>query len=144
MIQLNNTRENKLFDNSELSKINSGIFEQSKLRNWKAINGRYSTGYKTIIDQDENATLLSTWIDTGRPINGTNLLGFRPQLDQKQQLQVYLEQFRRTFNLKFEGKLTDTNYSIFRYSFVEQERELFVGDETLDGRYIKLVTTNLI
>jgi hypothetical protein len=83
LIQLNNTNEIKLYEDFEQSKINTGIFDESKLRNWKAVNGKYTTGYKTIIDQDKDGNLLTTWIDTGRSINGTNLLGFRPQLDEK-------------------------------------------------------------
>lgn len=63
--------------------MNTGIFSQSKLRSWKAVNGYYSTGYKIIIDQDSDGNQLTTWIDTGRSLNGTNLLGFHPQLDKK-------------------------------------------------------------
>lgn len=100
--------------------MNTGIFDQSKLRNWKAVNGRYSTGYKTIIDQTKDGDLLATWIDTGRPINGTTLLGFHPQLDEKEQLQIYLEPYRLTVNLKYDSNVENTNYSIFKYTIVEQ------------------------
>jgi len=56
---------------------------------------------------------------------------------------VYLEPYRMTMNLKFDSKVTGTNYSIYKYTFVEQGQEQYVGDETLDGRYIRLVSNSI-
>ena len=47
-------------------------------------------------------------------------------------------------NLKFDSKVTGTNYSIYKYTFVEQGQEQYVGDETLDGRYIRLNPTSFV
>lgn len=69
--------------------MNTGIYDQKKLRNWKAVNGHYKTGFKTIVDQDENGTTMA-WIDTGRPINGTNLLGFHTYVKNDETLQVFM------------------------------------------------------
>jgi hypothetical protein len=136
LIETDNTKELSLMDSSEVNKINTGIFDQDKLRLWKAVNGRYKTGYKIIIDNDEDG-LLSTWIDTGRPINGTNSLGFHPYITEEDTLQLYVESIRRTLDLRYK-ETKNGDYNIYRFTFKDQNTDIYVGDETLDNKYIRV------
>lgn len=61
--------------------MNTGIFDSSKIRDWKKRVGRNTTGYKYPV-YVLNKKIAYTWVDTGRKIEGTNMLGFKTGINQ--------------------------------------------------------------
>lgn len=100
------------------------------------MNGRYKTGYNVEIDKLSLDQNLLTWIDTGRPITGTNVLGFKPKITDDMKLQIYWEPIRQTIDIKFQQQLPG-DYNIYRFVFPTVP--MYIGKDTLDNQLIRIV-----
>lgn len=67
--------------------------------------GRNTTGYKYPVYM-QNKTLINTWVDTGRQLDGTNMLGFHTSITNSDILFVFVEDLRRNIRFIFDSKIT--------------------------------------
>ena len=120
---------------TEYDEINTGIFDRSLLRTWKKRLGRNTTGYKyPVFMQDYNITY--TWVDTGREIKGTNMLGFHTSVSSDDVLSVFVEDLRRAYEFKY-----DSDVSFNKLKFTTKDgADYFIGNDTLNGFFAHIVT----
>ena len=123
---------------SEYDELNTGISDRQLIRKWKKRLGHMATGYKyPITIQDSNVTY--TWVDTGRPVDGTNLYGFHTSVTSDDTLTAYIEDLHSNVVFKFDSYVADN-----KLKFVPNDpREYFVGNDTLDGFYARIVSVPL-
>lgn len=105
MIDLDNKDLVDTIKFTEYDQLNTGIFDTSQIRTWKKRLGRNATGYKyPVFMQNYNVTY--TWIDTGRAIDGTNMLGFHTSVSSSDVLDVFVEDLKRNIRFVYDSTVS--------------------------------------